>query len=428
MNLKSISLQKLSRGLAQDEIDIFEYLESASKLIKTQEKAVNALLPSENPLKRWFAEAKKLKETFPLKEKRPPLYGILCGVKDIIHVDGFTTKAGSKVPPHLFQASEAKIVQIIKSLGAIVLGKTVTTEFAFLDPGPTRNPLNLNHTPGGSSSGSAAAVAAKYCPLSIGTQTIGSVIRPASFCGIVGFKPTQGLLSNQGIIPLAATLDQLGFFTFDLTDMEYFYQSENNSFESKNLELNIGIVEGKYLQQANREIQQDFNKVTELVSNKFPCKRKDFLEDINEINRDLLDILAAEKASYHQKIFEQHRNLYSSKIAQSIERGLKIDNFQLQAAKKRRLQKISQVQTKMASEKINIIISPATCEYPPSTLKSTGNPMMNAPWTYLGFPVLTIPIKIATRDFPLGLQITALPHAEGTLFSAAKKIQQLFSQ
>ena len=141
---------------------------------------------------------------------RPPLYGVPIGVKDIFHVDGLTTKAGSAVPSDLFQGPEASVVSMLRDAGAIVLGKTVTTEFAGGAPGHTRNPHDTDHTPGGSSSGSAAAVAAGLCPLALGTQTGGSVIRPASFCGVVGFKPTWGMIPRTGMVELAYTLDHVG--------------------------------------------------------------------------------------------------------------------------------------------------------------------------------------------------------------------------
>jgi Asp-tRNA(Asn)/Glu-tRNA(Gln) amidotransferase A subunit family amidase len=134
------------------------------------------------------------------------------GVKDIFHVDGFPTHAGSKLPAQDLAGEQAATVTQLKQAGALVFGKTVTTEFAYFGPGPTRNPRNLEHTPGGSSSGSAAAVAAGMVPAALGTQTIGSIIRPAAFCGVVGYKPTSGRLSTQGVIPLSPTLDHVGLF------------------------------------------------------------------------------------------------------------------------------------------------------------------------------------------------------------------------
>ena len=137
-------------------------------------------------------------------------------MKDIFHVKGFLTRAGSGLPVDLLTGPEAESVTQLKQAGALILGKTVTTEFAYFAPGPTRNPRNPAHTPGGSSSGSAAAVGAGLCPLALGTQTIGSILRPASFCGVVGFKPSFGRISSAGVIPFAVSLDHIGFFTQDV--------------------------------------------------------------------------------------------------------------------------------------------------------------------------------------------------------------------
>ncbi len=142
---------------------------------------------------------------------RPPLFGIPIGIKDIFHVNGFSTHAGSRLPPKQLMGEEAKCVSDLKKAGALILGKTVTTEFAYFEPGPTMNPHNPNHTPGGSSSGSAAAVAAGLCPLALGSQTIGSIIRPASFCGVVGYKPSYDRISRDGVIPVSPSLDHIGF-------------------------------------------------------------------------------------------------------------------------------------------------------------------------------------------------------------------------
>jgi Asp-tRNA(Asn)/Glu-tRNA(Gln) amidotransferase A subunit family amidase len=168
---------------------------------------------------RLHRAATALAVAYPEPAGRPSLYGALLAVKDIFHVDGFTTRAGATVPPELFAGPEAACVTRLRQAGALVVGKAVTTEFAYFEPGPTRNPHNLAHTPGGSSSGSAAAVAAGLAPLALGTQTIGSVIRPAAFCGIVGFKPSLGRVDPQGLVFFSRTLDQRGLFTQDVAGM-----------------------------------------------------------------------------------------------------------------------------------------------------------------------------------------------------------------
>src|SRR5258706_259288 len=143
---------------------------------------------------------------------RGPLHGVPVGIKDIFHVAGMTTTCGAAPAFHGAGTEDAAAVARLRAAGAIILGKAHTTEFAYFEPGPTRNPWNVGHTPGGSSSGSAAAVAARMAPLALGTQTVGSVLRPAAYCGVVGFKGTHGLISTEGVVPLAWSLDHVGVF------------------------------------------------------------------------------------------------------------------------------------------------------------------------------------------------------------------------
>src|SRR5512138_1003056 len=194
-------------------IDRLFQLESA---FAVREPAIHAFIPEAGRFNRLRREAQSITGVPPGPASSGPLFGRLVGVKDIFRVDGFATRAGSHLPADEFQGAEAESVTRLKNAGILILGKTVTTEFAYFTPGPTRNPHNLNHTPGGSSSGSAAAVAAGLCDLALGTQTIGSIIRPAAFCGVIGFKPTYDRISRAGVIPLSPSLDHVGFFASDL--------------------------------------------------------------------------------------------------------------------------------------------------------------------------------------------------------------------
>src|SRR5829696_7702500 len=207
---------QLIEALRSNELTLPEYLSQVEAQFTGREPAILALLPEENRFARLKTEADTLALGYPDLVNRPPLFGAFVGVKDIFHVEGFTTQAGSALPSELFQGEEAESVTRLKDAGALIFGKTVTTEFAYFSAGPTRNPHNVAHTPGGSSSGSAAAVAAGFCQLALGTQTIGSIIRPASFCGVVGLKPTYERISRAGVIPLSPSLDHIGFFTPDI--------------------------------------------------------------------------------------------------------------------------------------------------------------------------------------------------------------------
>jgi Asp-tRNA(Asn)/Glu-tRNA(Gln) amidotransferase A subunit family amidase len=177
---------------------------------------LHAFVPEPGRAERVRRLVRELEERWPDPEQRPPLYGLPLAVKDVFRSDGLPTRAGSKVPQDELAGPEAAAVTRLRDAGAIVVGKSETTEFAFFAPGPTRNPHHPDHTPGGSSSGSAAAVTAGLVPLALGTQTIGSIGRPAAYCGCLGFKPTYARVPTDGVIANAPTFDTVGLFAADL--------------------------------------------------------------------------------------------------------------------------------------------------------------------------------------------------------------------
>ena len=181
-------LKEIISRLVSGELDLKDYIDSLFQQIETREPGIQALIPGTYQRQRIDGEIATLLEKFPKPAKRPPLFGLPVGLKDIIRVDGFPTRCGSELPADLFKGAQAECVSRLQKAGAFMMGKTVSTEFAFNAPGPTRNPYNPEHTPGGSSSGSAAGVACGFFPVALGSQTVGSVIRPAAFCGVVGFN------------------------------------------------------------------------------------------------------------------------------------------------------------------------------------------------------------------------------------------------
>ncbi|MEA1972808.1 MAG: amidase, partial [Candidatus Cloacimonadota bacterium] len=218
--ISECSLSKIIDEIKSGEITPEELIDDICNKLDKWDDKINAFLPELERRKRLHRDLKDLYLRFPNPKERPILFGIPIGVKDIFRVDGFDTKAGSTLPPETFEGKEAEVVSILKKNGCLILGKTVTTEFAYFHPGATCNPHNFEHTPGGSSSGSAAAVSAGFSPLTLGTQTIGSISRPASFCGNIGFKPSFGRISVKGVIPFSESADHIGFFTQDLKGSE----------------------------------------------------------------------------------------------------------------------------------------------------------------------------------------------------------------
>src|SRR6266446_3562247 len=216
MSPEDLSLVEAAAAIRAGELSPVQYVLSLFTRMSQVELRVQAwtTVDHENVL----AEARKCETEAAKKQFRGPLHGVPVGIKDIFYTKDLRTTMGSQLFENFVPSYDAHAVKRLKAAGAIVLGKSVTTMFANLDPGPTRNPWNLAHTPGGSSSGSAAAVAAGMIPLALGTQTVGSVLRPAAYCGVVGIKPTHGLVPTEGVIPLAWSLDHVGCFARSVPD------------------------------------------------------------------------------------------------------------------------------------------------------------------------------------------------------------------
>ena len=245
-----------------------------------------------------------------------PLHGLVVGVKDIFHVDGLPTTAGSTLPVEELAGPEAAAVSLLRGAGAVVLGKTVSTEFAFVEPGPTRNPRNLAHTPGGSSSGSAAAVAAGHCPLALGSQTVGSVIRPAAFCGVVGYKPSYGRISTAGMIPLAESFDTVGLLASNVSWVE-------RAAVVLCAWWRRGAVNGVALCSASptAPISRRPRTRRSSVLDGLGARRVPLFEDIATLNAAHLRLLVFEMARHHARWFPRFADRYRPRTAGAIRDG-----------------------------------------------------------------------------------------------------------
>jgi Asp-tRNA(Asn)/Glu-tRNA(Gln) amidotransferase A subunit family amidase len=398
-------------GLRAGSIDLVAYIEEVCTRIEAVEPEIEALLPEVERRSRLLREAEALQRRFPDPATRPPLYGVLLGVKDIFAVDGFATHAGSNLPSDLFAGPEALCVKRLRAAGALVVGLTVAAEFAYFEPGPTRNPLDPAHTPGGSSSGSAAAVAAGYCQLALGTQTSGSIIRPAAYCGLVGVKPGYGRIPTAGLIFCAQTLDTIGYFTQDVAGAQLVAPllCENWQPPAKPLPRPVlGLPEGPYLAQASREALLVFEQnLVQLERAGYTLRRVPALADIEAIAHRHQRLVCAEMARVHADWFGQYEILYRPRTAAAIREGQAITypEYDLYRAGPRALR--SELETLMESAGIDLWVSPATTEPAPQGLETTGDPAMNLPWTHAGLPALTLPAGRAPNGLPLGLQCAA---------------------
>ncbi len=429
--IASAPLSALAAALRSDQLDLLTLINAALERIEMHESSIRALVPEPERRTRLLREAAALQQRFPDSANRPPLYGILLGVKDLFRVDGFPTHAGSQLPVEEFSGPEARCVKKLRDAGALLLGKTITTEFAYFEPGPTRNPHHLAHTPGGSSSGSAAAVAAGFCPLALGTQVIGSTMRPAAFCGIVGYKPGYGRIATDGLIPCAPSLDTIGFFTQDVAGIETVAPLLCDDWQPATSQTRLpvlGVPDGPYLAKASSEGLAAFEQQVERLEKAgYFVRHVEMMPDIDDIIYRHERILCAEMAHVHAKWFSRYRSLYHPSTAALILQGMQVSSAELEAARAGRAMLRSQLQATMAQHGIDLWISPAAAGPAPEGITGTGDPVMNFPWTYAGLPSIALPAGQAQNGLPLGLQVVGRYMHDEQLVSWAGPLASVFS-
>jgi Asp-tRNA(Asn)/Glu-tRNA(Gln) amidotransferase A subunit family amidase len=400
--------------------------------IAERDPEILAFLSEEGRAERLHREAEAFLSRWPRPEERPPLFGVPVGVKDVFRVDGFPTGAGSRLPPAELAGRQAEAVTRLQAAGALVLGKTVSTEFAYFAPGPTRNPRDPARTPGGSSSGSAAAVAAGFCPLALGTQTIGSTLRPAAYCGVVGFKPTFGRISIAGVVPLAPSFDHVGLFTPDVAGAARaaavlcadWRPAASAATPAK---PRLGIPEGPYLENASAEGLAGFRAACErLAEAGFEVEAIAALPDFPALAHRHRKIVAAEAARVHAGWFGRFGGLYSPQMRDLITRGQSVSDEELAEALAGRAVLRAELTDLLDRHRLDLWISPAAPGPAPRGLANTGDPVMNIPWTHAGLPALSLPAGESAEGLPLGLQLAGRWGEDEALLAAAAALERAF--
>lgn len=422
------SLAVIASELRSGGWPLLDYLAALQQRFGEREPDVLAFVPENGRFPRIIQQAQQLLAKYPNPAERPLLFGVPLGVKDIFQVDGFVTQAGSQLPSSILQGDEAPSVTALRQAGALILGKTVTTEFAYFAPGPTRNPHNPKHTPGGSSSGSAAAVGAGLVPLAFGTQTIGSVNRPAAFCGVVGYKPSYNRIDKSGVLPLSVSLDHVGCFTNDVAGMELAAGLLCQHWQLVVTEKKpvLGIPDGLYLQHASEEGRSHFRRTCrQLHDAGFIVKSVAAMPDFEAIAARHNLIVAAEAARFHAEWFAVHQEKYHWKTAELIQRGLKIKDSQLKKAISGRTVLRESLMQLMNKYGLDLWLSPPAPGAAPAGLDSTGDPVMNLPWTHAGLPTLTLPAGKNSAGLPLGLQLTGRWFGDEALLSFASQLEPI---
>ncbi len=409
-----------------------QHAESYVATLSKKNPSVLAFLPEQDRRARVLYESQEIFERWEQAERVPALYGIPVGIKDIIQVAGLETRAGSALPPSCFEGEEAACVKRLRDAGAFVLGKTVTAEFACREPGATRNPHNPAHTPGGSSSGSAAAVAAGLCSLALGSQTVGSVIRPAAFCGIVGFKPSYDRIPTEGMLYFSQSVDHVGAFAGNMQDMLEAASVLLNDWSAEALDdatTNpvLGVPVGRYLQQAQSDGLGGFERtLLRLQESGIEVKRFLALDDIEEITLRHDALTAAEFAQVHAELFRDYGPLYRPISAQLVERGAALGAEEIETGRASRLELRQTLADLMEIHGIDAFVSPAATGGAPRGLGHTGNPAMNLPWTHAGVPAITVPsgsVEAQGGELPLGLQLAAGYGEDEKLLAIAARLE-----
>ncbi len=381
-------------------------------------------------------EACRLDKKLSKGKQSEPLYGIPVGIKDIFYTEGIRTEAGSPLWAGFIPSYDAASVARLKEAGAIILGKTHTTEFAYFDPAPTRNPWNTNCTPGGSSSGSAAAVAACMCPLALGSQTVGSTLRPASYNGIVGFKPEHGRISTYGIMPMSPTMDHVGIFTRNVEDVALVLQvlagydsrdpySLNQPFTdyisstAKVQKPHLGLVRHYFFDNAEDEMRQNTEQIAKRLSQAGANVEEVTLPasffTVSETKRIILGV---EDYAYHQEKFESNKDRYSVSVRALLEEGSAIPAVEYARALQTRLKQRVDITNLMTN--FDALITPGAPGAAPQDLTITGNPVMQLPWTTIGVPAINLPTGLSENSLPLGVQLVGATYDEKGLLDIAQ--------
>ena len=355
-----------------------------------------------------------------------PLHGVPIGVKDNFYTAGIPTEMGCRLYAGYVPDESAEVVLRLESAGALMLGKTVTTEAAFMMPAITRNPWNQAHTPGGSSSGSAAAVAAGFVPAAIGTQTNGSVVRPAAFCGVVGYKPSQGMLSARGIMPFASSLDQPGVFARSVADaalLAWSLTERRSSIQPDAPRLKgaprLAAVRSPVWYRAQVEQRAQFDE--DIARLRKAGAMIDIIEIPGEFDRAHKvhrTIMMFEAARASRKVRAQYREYFSDVLNSALDEGESIADADYRDALKLR----TQLQQRLAAfldRGYSAIITPPAPGEAPRTLGETGDPSFCSIWTLMGTPAIVIPTGKGPNGLPLGLQLVGAVEEENYLLSTA---------
>ncbi|MFC1864323.1 amidase [Chloroflexota bacterium] len=429
-----LTIKEAASAFTEGELTSEQLVNSCLERIEVLEERIQAwvLVDREGALK----AARRLDRELRQGQRRGPLHGIPVGLKDIFYTAGLRTEAGSQSWSGFVPSYDATAVARLKEAGAIVLGKTHTTEFAYQDTAPTRNPWNTDHTPGGSSSGSGAAVAARMCPAAFGSQTGGSTLRPAAYNGIVGFKPQHGRISTYGVVPVSWTMDHVGIMTRTVEDAALIFQAvasyDPHDLHSLNERIpdclaslnsqqkpRLGLVRQHFFEHIDGETQRHTEEIAEHLRQAGAEVEEVTLPssfaELHKINRIIMSV---ESAAYHQEMFARRKDQYRPKIREMVEWGLTIPATEYVTMLQARLQQRADIVPLL--RRVDALLTPGAPSTAPKDLTTTGNPVIQRPWTTIGLPSISLPTGLGRDSLPLAIQLVGAPLAEDRLLAVAR--------
>jgi Asp-tRNA(Asn)/Glu-tRNA(Gln) amidotransferase A subunit family amidase len=364
------------------------------------------------------------------------LHGVPVGLKDIIDTADMPTENGSALHAGRTPSRDAAVVERLRAAGAVIMGKTVTTEFATRQPGKTRNPHNPAHTPGGSSSGSAAAVAAGMVPLSLGSQTGGSTVRPGSYCGVYALKPTHGLVSRHGMFQLSRSLDHVGLFARTVEDLALLLEEiagydERDpdthprgrgpyravAMEEPPIEPRFGFFRTGRWDWVSSDAKAAFGELVERLGGR--VEEFELAAGASELAERHRAIMDAEMAVSLGREWESGREVLSASLRARIEHGHDVRAPEYLRARAQ-VGPLLATFTELFEQRYDAILTPAADGTAPAGLESTGEPTFCTLWTMLGLPAISLPLLQGAGGLPLGVQLVGPRHADGRLLRTAR--------
>jgi len=432
MSLFKLSAVDIVKFLKEGKYTSEEVVKSFIEQINKNEKQVEAWEFFDKEL--VLNQAKKLDEDHQSGKVHGDLHGVPVGIKDIFDTEDMPTTDGTEIHKKNPSWNDCAVVSKLKQAGAIIMGKTVTAELAYYSPGKTKNPHDITRTPGGSSSGSAAAVASHMVPLAVGSQTNGSVIRPASFCGVVGYKPSKGYISRHLVLQVSRTLDQVGVFSNSIEDaaliseqlIGYDKQDPDTSLNPKPkllvaskqkppAEPILAYIKLPFMSELEEDAKEGFEEIKDELKGK--VDEMELPEGFANIPKWHKVIMESDMALSFSKEYKNSKNKLSDKIIEAIERGMKYTSVEYKDA----LSKIDAANTYFNQffHDYDAILTPSANGEAPKGLKSTGNPIFSTIWTYCGMPSISLPLLQGKNGLPIGVQLVSSLYDDERLFRNA---------